>query len=181
MRFPQTLAAVVCCLLFLLASPTTLAQESPVSKEKDLYNQLKAFPLTGGAVEVKGVVLKRVRTQITLDGVVYLGEPVNGVTTGAVFIGEGKFIAETPPNDFEKENVKRLLGAEVVESDFKTAVFRFTDGTAAEFGQARTDGGPANDRAQKLAREADDNRKSTRLNSSHSQISYAVFCLKKKR
>src|SRR5688572_33205588 len=30
------------------------------------------------------------------------------------------------------------------------------------------------------AREADQDRKSTRLNSSHSQISYAVFCLKKK-
>jgi hypothetical protein len=156
MRFPQTLAAVVCCLLFLLASPTTLAQESPSSKEKDLYNQLKAFPLTGGAVQVKGLVLKRVRAQITLDGVVYLGEPVNGVTTGAVFIGEGKFIAEIPPNDFEKENVKRLLGAEVVESDFKTAVFRFTDGTAAEFGQTRTDGGAGTERAQKLAREADE-------------------------
>src|SRR2546427_3645762 len=28
---------------------------------------------------------------------------------------------------------------------------------------------------------ADQDRKSTRLNSSHSQISYAVFCLKKKR
>src|SRR2546430_12649021 len=30
------------------------------------------------------------------------------------------------------------------------------------------------------AREADVDRKSTRLNSSHSQISHAVFCLKKK-
>src|SRR2546430_7006958 len=29
-------------------------------------------------------------------------------------------------------------------------------------------------------RKADGDRKSTRLNSSHSQISYAVFCLKKK-
>src|SRR5688572_31761356 len=28
--------------------------------------------------------------------------------------------------------------------------------------------------------DADEDRKSTRLNSSHSQISYAVFCLKKK-
>src|SRR2546427_7111955 len=36
---------------------------------------------------------------------------------------------------------------------------------------------PASAQLQKLA-EAD--RKSTRLNSSHSQISYAVFCLKKK-
>src|SRR5688572_31684062 len=32
---------------------------------------------------------------------------------------------------------------------------------------------------ERLAREID--RKSTRLNSSHSQISYAVFCLKKKK
>src|SRR2546430_10120857 len=31
------------------------------------------------------------------------------------------------------------------------------------------------------ARARDGDRKSTRLNSSHSQISYAVFCLKKKR
>src|SRR2546430_12619634 len=29
--------------------------------------------------------------------------------------------------------------------------------------------------------ESDEDRKSTRLNSSHSQISYAVFCLKKKK
>src|SRR2546430_15677458 len=32
---------------------------------------------------------------------------------------------------------------------------------------------------QQISR-ADEDRKSTRLNSSHSQISYAVFCLKKK-
>src|SRR2546430_13473000 len=32
-----------------------------------------------------------------------------------------------------------------------------------------------------LARAPDVDRKSTRLNSSHSQISYAVFCLKKKK
>src|SRR2546430_12172488 len=33
----------------------------------------------------------------------------------------------------------------------------------------------------KLPFETDSDRKSTRLNSSHSQISYAVFCLKKKK
>src|SRR5436309_6431030 len=32
-----------------------------------------------------------------------------------------------------------------------------------------------------VAREADRDRKSTRLNSSHVKISYAVFCLKKKK
>src|SRR5438270_8869388 len=36
--------------------------------------------------------------------------------------------------------------------------------------------------ARSLGGQADDlDRKSTRLNSSHSQISYAVFCLKKKK
>src|SRR2546427_9554459 len=36
-------------------------------------------------------------------------------------------------------------------------------------------------RALSGARSAQRDRKSTRLNSSHSQISYAVFCLKKKK
>src|SRR2546427_5277119 len=34
---------------------------------------------------------------------------------------------------------------------------------------------------QRCARSEGEDRKSTRLNSSHSQISYAVFCLKKKK
>src|SRR2546427_4527611 len=37
------------------------------------------------------------------------------------------------------------------------------------------------DRAARGRRAAVPDRKSTRLNSSHSQISYAVFCLKKKK
>src|SRR2546422_5316530 len=34
---------------------------------------------------------------------------------------------------------------------------------------------------ERSAHEADEDRKSTRLNSSHGYISYAVFCLKKKK
>src|SRR5688572_32712364 len=41
-------------------------------------------------------------------------------------------------------------------------------------------GGSAQDTGRGIAVDASD-RKSTRLNSSHSQISYAVFCLKKKK
>src|SRR2546430_13710870 len=37
------------------------------------------------------------------------------------------------------------------------------------------------ERAERGEREGPGDRKSTRLNSSHSQISYAVFCLKKKK
>src|SRR3989475_9565775 len=36
-------------------------------------------------------------------------------------------------------------------------------------------------RGRQMFDEAREDRKSTRLNSSHSQISYAVFCLKKKK
>src|SRR2546430_10110473 len=49
---------------------------------------------------------------------------------------------------------------------------------AAGQGQDQVGGGGAHVR-QRLADRGD--RKSTRLNSSHSQISYAVFCLKKKK
>lgn len=143
------------CLLiaFIFGAPAAFAQESAGSKEKQTYNQLKSFALTGGSAQVNALVLKKDRTQITLTGTVYFSEPVNGATTGAVFIGEGRFAAETPPNEFEKENVKRLLGTDNIESDFKTAVFRFTDDTAAQFGQAQP--GAALERAQKLAVEND--------------------------
>src|SRR5688572_31876388 len=40
---------------------------------------------------------------------------------------------------------------------------------------------PADDHAVHEDAEVERDRKSTRLNSSHSQISYAVFCLKKKK
>src|SRR2546430_13487599 len=40
---------------------------------------------------------------------------------------------------------------------------------------------PLDRRAVGRAHAAEQDRKSTRLNSSHSQISYAVFCLKKKK
>jgi hypothetical protein len=140
-------------LAFLAGTSGAFAQDSAGSKEKETYNQIKSFALTGGSIAVNSLVVKKDRTQLTLTGTVYFSEPVNGQTTGAVFIGDGKFSAETPPNEFEKDNVKRLLGAENIESDFKTAVFRFTDDTAAQFGQPQP--GAANERAQKLALEND--------------------------
>src|SRR2546430_13555794 len=51
-------------------------------------------------------------------------------------------------------------------------------GREAGSGKQKASAGPENSRKQ-CARNSD--RKSTRLNSSHSQISYAVFCLKKKK
>src|SRR3712207_8854852 len=45
----------------------------------------------------------------------------------------------------------------------------------------RVDGVRAADRRRRRLREPEVDRKSTRLNSSHANISYAVFCLKKKK
>lgn len=146
---------VVVLLMFALqiavSSKSAFAQDTAPSKELDLYNQVKSFALTGGAIDVHGVILKKDRAQISLDGVVYLTGQSYGRFTGAVFLGDGKFTLETPPSDFEKENIKRLLGSYVIESDFKTAVFRFTDDTAQQLGQPRNEA--ASERAQKLALE----------------------------
>src|SRR5205085_9142720 len=65
-----------------------------------------------------------------------------------------------------------------------TTLFRSADPSPGRAGGSRARGrqGVAVERARRpgeCARPAD--RKSTRLNSSHSQISYAVFCLKKKK
>src|SRR5688500_9904457 len=98
---------VFCCLLFaLVLGPSgASAQDRAGSNGKQTDHHLEAFALTRGSTHVNALVLKKDRTQNTLTATVYLSEPVNGVTTGAVFIGEGRFAAETPPSEFEKENV----------------------------------------------------------------------------
>jgi hypothetical protein len=117
------------------------AQTSDGSADgKALYTELKAFSLTGGAAEVSALTLKRDRVTMTFTGIFYFAAPVKGKVTGAVFIGQGNFRAEVPSSSFEKNNVKRLLDADVVESDFKTAVFRFTDDTFELVGKSKRDG-----------------------------------------
>src|SRR2546427_6349991 len=59
-----------------------------------------------------------------------------------------------------------------------TTLFRSDCGLPSKI-QSALWGTPAENRARTGAKPQD--RKSTRLNSSHSQISYAVFCLKKKK
>src|SRR2546430_6124494 len=54
-------------------------------------------------------------------------------------------------------------------------------GHGARAENARLETGATDARSEKDARLKARDRKSTRLNSSHSQISYAVFCLKKKK
>jgi hypothetical protein len=87
---------------------------------------------------------------MTLTGTIYLSDLVNGKVNGAVFFGTGKFRAEVPPNEFESNNLKRLLDTDVIENEFKTAVFRFSDDTFSVFEKNEI---IAPENAQKLANE----------------------------
>jgi hypothetical protein len=144
---------IAATLLFI--TTTAFAQDTQPAKGKELYDQVKLFSLGGGSATVKALVLNRDRVHMSFDGTFYFATPVDGHFTGAVFLGVGKFTTEVPPNEFEKQNVKRLLGAESVESDFKTAVLRFSDDTFERLGQNPTSTGALNEQAQKLAREID--------------------------
>ena len=136
------------------ATTSAFAQENSPEQAKDFYDKLKTFALSGVSTSVHGLILSRDRAQMSFDGTFYFAAPADGRVTGAVFIGDGKFSAEIPPSDFEKENVKRLLGADIIESDFKTAVFRFSDDTFEKIGKPATDGA-VDVQAQKLAKEND--------------------------
>jgi hypothetical protein len=138
----------------LFTAPAVLAQETAGTTEKNLYTQIKAFSLGGGSATVNGLVLKRDRAQMTFTGTFYFAAPVDGRVTGAVFIGDGQFSAPLPPGIFEKENLKRLLNADSVESDFRTAVLRFSDDTFEQLGQKPAPSS-ADANAQKLARDVE--------------------------
>lgn len=127
------------------------AQADQAAAGKQLYDQIKALKLTGGSADVSNLVLKRDRVEMTFTGTFYFGAPTGDTPTGAVFIGQGAMKAEAPPTDFERANVQRLLKSELVDSDFKTAVLRFTDDTFAKISAGRKDGGAAPAAAQKLA------------------------------
>lgn len=135
-------------------APASFAQSAPASPEKSFYDQVKSFSLGGGSATVSGLALNRDRAQMTFTGTFYFATPVDGHVTGAVFVGEGKLTAEVPASGFEKENVKRLLGADNVESDFHTAVLRFSDDTFEQLGQ-KPAAAPADAITQKLANDTE--------------------------
>jgi hypothetical protein len=154
LRTPALACGTVAALLILRA-PAVVLHGQPAAPRQPVYDQIKAFQLGGGSADVTGLVLKRDRVEMTFTGTFYFASPVEGRVTGAVFVGAGTMKAEVPPVEFERDNVKRLLGADVVDSDFKTAVLRMTDDTFDRIGATApprepVPGPPA---AQKLATE----------------------------
>ena len=120
---------------------------------RQLYDQIRAFKLSGGSAAVSGLTLKRDRVEMTFTGTFYFTGAIDGAVTGAVFSGQGTMKA-VPPNDFERDNVRRLIAADSVESDFKTAVLRFSDDTFNVISANRQEGTAAA-ALQRLATDAD--------------------------
>jgi hypothetical protein len=117
-----------------------------------LYRAIRDFALTGGSAEVTDFVLVRDRVHMTFTGTFYLAGTIENRVTGAVFIGRGSMRAEVPPSEFERDHVRRMINADVVESDFRTAVLRWTDDTFDRLApMARGEGGVAPREAQRLA------------------------------
>src|SRR4051812_49815392 len=79
------------------------------------------------------------------------------------------------------------VGAEMAEvlrergCDVREAEIEFTDARYAERFSRFSEIGVSSTRPGAFAAISESDRKSTRLNSSHMSISYAVFCLKKKK
>src|SRR5947207_9476872 len=67
----------------------------------------------------------------------------------------------------------RLQASGFFETDLRPVLFSIHDGDGASITESIGD--------ESVLADRDKDRKSTRLNSSHTVISYAVFCLKKKK
>ncbi len=147
------LVCIVAASAFLTSTGVVHGQSAVVPAP--LYQQLKAFVLTGGSADVSNLVLKRDRVDMTFTGTFYFMAPVEGHVTGAVFIGQGTVHADVPPSpsDFEKDNLHRMIGADAVDSDFKTVVMRMTDDTYDVITHDSRPHEGANVDAQKLALE----------------------------
>ncbi len=124
-----------------------------VPAETRLYEAIREFALSGGSVDVTDFTIRRDRIDMTFTGTFYFAGTIENRITGAVFIGRGSMAAAVPPSAFERDHVRRMVGADSVESDFRTAVLRWTDDTYDALGGSRGEGGEAPAEAQRLASE----------------------------
>jgi len=105
------------------AGPACSAVEAAESPAVHLYRALQEFALSGDTSRAENLTLKRDRVVMTFNGTFYFESPIQNRVYGAVFVGEGTFHADPPPTDFERENVRRLLNADSVDSDFRAACY----------------------------------------------------------
>ncbi len=143
-------------LVLILGLISTLAAQSQTPLDAaSLYQQLQNSSVLEKSVHLENLVLQRDRVTISFtNGIIYLSPPVAGKVRSAVFIGSGKLQATPPPVASEQVNLRRLLEADDVSADFKTAVLRFNDDTASELLKSGfLQGGAVSEQAAHLAAE----------------------------
>jgi Carboxypeptidase regulatory-like domain/Peptidase family M1 domain len=135
---------------------TTKPNEDPVYQK--LRQQAEsAQDFAGEYATVNNLVLKRDAATFTLrSGEVYFLPPVEGRTTGAVFVGDGEFTL-TPPVEWERHSLSLFTGQPTINEQFTKLTLRFTDKTYEEIKaspQARMgSGGPQAERARDIYRD----------------------------
>ncbi|MGE5205013.1 MAG: M1 family aminopeptidase [Chlamydiota bacterium] len=119
--------------LTILISVAYAAEPAPNQPNSDpVYQQLRNLGLSGEAVTVKELVLKRDAATLTFhSGTICFLTPVQGKVTGAVFSGDGSFRL-TPPIGGEKRAISLLSGAAELNDSFTGLALRFTDATYTE-------------------------------------------------
>jgi hypothetical protein len=127
------------------------ASAAGASPGYEIYQSLAQFQLSDKSVIAEQLQIKRDRVEMSFNGTFYLEAPVAGKIRGAVFIGIGKVHIE-PPVEFERDNLRRMLHADAIDSDFRTVVLRFTDDTAQNIAARPRNGSPPEE-ARKLAQE----------------------------
>jgi len=133
--------SVVALCLFAGCVKQTRAQRPP--NANSYYQQLRGLLPGGEVITVKELELKREGADFTFHNgsFAFYGE-VNGKVTGAVFRGSAH-LHVTPANPEERHNLSVLTHSQEFDEDFDEAVFRFTDGTAAELHKASAGAGTA--------------------------------------
>src|SRR2546430_10348677 len=98
-----------------------------------------------------------------------LAASILGIGVNRVWITTDPKVQDDILDAITRDGIRNLIRKNIIQ---KRAVQGVSRGRARHRAAQRAKGGPARGRRD---------RKSTRLNSSHSQISYAGFCLKKKK
>jgi len=140
--------------LCLMVAPAFSQVTQPTDPAVALYQQLRNSSAIEKSVRVENVVLQRDRVMMTLGtGTIYFPAPIAGKVRSAVFVGSGTFKASPPPVGYEQDNLRRLLKAEDISADFKTAIFRFTDETGDVLTQGLQLGTSPSEQACRIAGE----------------------------
>lgn len=122
-----------------LSAQLASADAVPVKGAPDAgsYDQLfdelvRMQPRDDRAADVSNLVLTRDAARFTLKrGRLYLLSSVGGRTIGALFGGEGVF-SFVPAGRIERDRLRRLEGADSLESPFTQLLLLFADGTLEE-------------------------------------------------